>query len=133
MKRRGVRIGSVMATIGVLVAGSGALLAPAVHAEKAAAAEQKTEARKIVKYVGSSESKDYHKPACDLVKKIGKAHRVEFASAAEAKKAGYAPCKICLPPKTVTQATTGVGALTGTVSKTDTKAADAKATKTAPH
>ena len=80
--------------------------APKTAAQPAA---PKTEEKKVVKYVGSSEAKKYHKPSCELAKKIKKENLVQFASAAEAKKAGYAPCKICLGQKTSTNPTTSAG------------------------
>ena len=50
----------------------------------------------IVKLIGNSETKKFHKPSCELVKKITKGNKVGFASSAEAKKAGYEPCSLCL-------------------------------------
>ncbi len=86
MKVRRAAIGLGVMLVGVLVGVSGA---PAAYAAKSAAKD-------TVKYIGNSDSKKYHKPSCDYAKKISKDNRVEFASAADAKKAGYKPCKVCL-------------------------------------
>jgi hypothetical protein len=48
--------------------------------------------------VGCRETKLYHRPTCKWVKQIDKAGtRVDFKSAAEAKKAGMRPCRDCKP------------------------------------
>lgn len=47
---------------------------------------------------GNPKSKVYHKPACKHY--AAKGSSVEFKSEAEAKKAGYTPCKICNKTKT---------------------------------
>jgi len=47
--------------------------------------------------VGSKLSKKYHRPECRWAQKIGADNRVEFKDAAEAKAAGYSPCKVCKP------------------------------------
>lgn len=50
------------------------------------------------KFVASKKSDKYHHPWCSAAKKISPANLVEFKSAAEARAAGYVPCKICKPP-----------------------------------
>ena len=104
MKHGVVRIGMALAMLGLLVTSTMALRIPlAQAAEKAAATTQKADQKKDVKketrYIGSKEAKKYHKPSCEWVKKINKENRVEFASAADATKAGYVPCKVCLGTK----------------------------------
>lgn len=49
-------------------------------------------------FVGSSKSDKYHYPSCSAAKKIKPENLVTFASSAEARAAGYVPCKICHPP-----------------------------------
>ncbi len=51
------------------------------------------------KLVASKKSDKYHYPSCSAAKKISPANLVEFKSAAEARAAGYVPCKICKPPE----------------------------------
>ena len=51
------------------------------------------------KFVGSRKSDRYHYPWCTAAKKISPANLVEFRSAAEARAAGYVPCRICKPPE----------------------------------
>ncbi len=48
--------------------------------------------------VGSKNSDKYHKSTCPLAQKIKPENMVKFDSAADAVKAGYAPCKRCNPP-----------------------------------
>ena len=50
------------------------------------------------KYVGSKKSDRYHYPLCRWAKKIRPYNLVTFRSAKEAQKAGYVPCKVCMPP-----------------------------------
>ena len=57
--------------------------------------------KKVVRIIGNTETKKYHKPSCRWVKEMNKENRVAFASAAEAKKAGYEPCQVCLGEKAV--------------------------------
>jgi micrococcal nuclease len=47
--------------------------------------------------VGNKDSKIYHRADCKLAGKMKDEHKVAFASAAEADKAGYKPCKVCKP------------------------------------
>ena len=49
--------------------------------------------------VDSKRSDKYHRPDCRWAKMISAANLVTFKSAAEAKAAGYAPCKTCRPPE----------------------------------
>ena len=49
-------------------------------------------------YVGSKDSKLYHKPHCSIARKITPAKRRTFNSLNDAADAGYIPCKICKPP-----------------------------------
>ena len=95
MKTRVVGCGMAVMIALLMGAANIALVAPAASAETAAAAEKSVE-KKPVTYVGNSESKKYHTPSCEYAKKISKANRVQFASASEAAKAGYTPCKVCL-------------------------------------
>ncbi len=53
---------------------------------------------------GNPESKIYHKPACRFYN--AKSSTKEFKSEAEAKKAGYKPCKQCATPKREKKETT---------------------------
>ncbi|MBN1381786.1 MAG: hypothetical protein JXA41_08940 [Deltaproteobacteria bacterium] len=46
----------------------------------------------------SKNSTTYHYPTCRIAKKIKAENLVKFQTPAEAKKAGYQPCKICKPP-----------------------------------
>jgi micrococcal nuclease len=50
------------------------------------------------KYVASKKGKKYHKPECSAAKRIKQDNLVTFDSAEKALKAGYTPCKICVPP-----------------------------------
>jgi len=52
------------------------------------------------KYVGSARSNKYHYPNCQWAFKIKPENLVKFRSAAEARAAGYVPCKVCNPPLT---------------------------------
>ncbi len=99
MKRRWIGMGVVLAMAAVLTAGGAGIAVPRAGAEQAASTTAKADEKKTVRYVGNSESKKYHKLSCDYAKKISKENRVEFSTMADAKKAGYEPCKICLPPK----------------------------------
>ena len=48
-------------------------------------------------FVGNKDTKVFHKADCVHVGKIKESNRTSFASAAEATKAGYHPCKVCKP------------------------------------
>lgn len=52
----------------------------------------------LAEYVGSTKSDRYHRTNCIVVRTIEKPNRLVFATAAEALKAGYKPCKKCNPP-----------------------------------
>ena len=54
-----------------------------------------TTSAKSAMFVGSKGSDKYHVPTCAMAQKITDANKVTFASADEAKKAGYSPCQIC--------------------------------------
>jgi hypothetical protein len=47
--------------------------------------------------VANKNSKIYHRADCKAVAKMKDANKTTFASAAEAAKAGYKPCKECKP------------------------------------
>ena len=47
--------------------------------------------------VANKDSKTYHRADCAYVTRMKEANRVGFATAAEAAKAGYKPCKVCKP------------------------------------
>ena len=47
--------------------------------------------------VANKDSKIFHRADCKSVGKMKEAHKMPFASAAEAQKAGYKPCKVCKP------------------------------------
>ncbi len=51
------------------------------------------------KYLGSKNSHIYHYPGCKWAMKIKADNAVWFASAAEARAAGYRPCRVCKPPE----------------------------------
>jgi hypothetical protein len=51
-----------------------------------------------IQLVGDSATHVYHLPSCRYVPLISPAHLVYFNSAAQAKAAGYRPCKVCDPP-----------------------------------
>ena len=84
---------SLLLTLGLTCAPCGMALAasaqPAPAAKPAPAASQKVEAG----YRGNPSSKVYHNSSCRYYKSKG-ASKV-FASPAEAKAAGFKPCKVC--------------------------------------
>jgi cytochrome c5 len=47
--------------------------------------------------VANKDSKIFHRATCKSVGKMKETNKVPFASAAEAQKAGYKPCKECKP------------------------------------
>ncbi|OPY49348.1 MAG: hypothetical protein A4E49_03171 [Methanosaeta sp. PtaU1.Bin112] len=49
-------------------------------------------------FVGSSKSNKYHYTSCQWAQKIKASNLITFSSSAEARAAGYVPCKICNPP-----------------------------------
>ena len=68
--------------------------APAAAPAKAAPAAAPTKAAAIV---ANKDSKVYHRSDCKTAAKMKEANKTTFASAAEADKAGYKPCKVCKP------------------------------------
>lgn len=48
-------------------------------------------------FIGNKDSKIVHRSDCKMAAKISAAHRVAFASAADAKAQGYKACKVCKP------------------------------------
>ncbi|WP_239465096.1 sunset domain-containing protein [Desulfovibrio piger] len=88
---------AILMILGLVCSSSGlALSAPAQQAAPAPAAKpapkaapQKMEAG----YRGNPESKIYHNSSCRYYK--GKSVSKTFASPADAKAAGYRPCKVC--------------------------------------
>ena len=76
-----------------------------VESKKTSEAKAKAESRvrqqrvdETKYYVGSKQSNKYHLPDCKWAKKISPKNLVKFKTVAEAKKAGYVPCKVCKPP-----------------------------------
>jgi len=49
-------------------------------------------------FVASSKSDKYHYPSCASAKRIKSSNLITFATAAEARAAGYSPCSKCNPP-----------------------------------
>lgn len=92
----------------------------ATKADAAPSAVTTPSTPKAARYVGSSESKKFHKTGCPYVAKITKENRVEFATIAEAEQAGYERCKVCWP-----------GAKKG-VATTSAVKTDAKSSQQAP-
>lgn len=66
--------------------------APVAHAKPAPAPAASSSA-----LIGNSESKVCHRADCRLATKMSAAHRVSFASAADAQAKGYHACKVCKP------------------------------------
>lgn len=50
------------------------------------------------KYVGSQGSDKYHYPWCTWAQRIQPWNEIWFSTVAEAREAGYVPCKVCKPP-----------------------------------
>ncbi len=96
--RRLIKVSAYIAVVGLVVTASLSALTSSAFAEKTAT--KKSDEQKTAKYVGSSETKKYHRASCEFVKKIVKGHRVEFSSPEQAQKAGYTPCKVCPPSAT---------------------------------
>ncbi|MBF0504617.1 MAG: hypothetical protein HQL14_05890 [Candidatus Omnitrophica bacterium] len=48
-------------------------------------------------FIGNKDSKTFHTDTCPMVKLMKDANKVVFKTAADAIKAGYAPCKKCTP------------------------------------
>lgn len=66
-------------------------------AEGAALEELEALARRGVRYIGSDTTHSFCLPSCRFARRIAPAHRVEWASAAQAQAAGYHPCNVCRP------------------------------------
>ena len=56
-----------------------------------------------ISYIGSTESKKYHLPSCEWVKKIDLENRVDFFSIEEAESAGFTECLVCAPKESRTK------------------------------
>ncbi len=69
---------------------------PAVPAAKPAPAPAAKPAAASA-ILANKDSKVYHKADCKTAAKMKEANKTTFASAAEADKAGYKPCKVCKP------------------------------------
>lgn len=83
-------LGLVCSSSGLVLSAPAQQAAPAPAAKPAPkAAPQKMEAG----YRGNPESKIYHNSSCRYYK--GKSVSKTFASPADAKAAGYRPCKVC--------------------------------------
>lgn len=50
------------------------------------------------KYIGSQRSDKYHYPWCKWAQRIQPWNEIWFSTVAEAREAGYVPCKVCKPP-----------------------------------
>lgn len=99
MRRNRLFIGGLLA-IAMLYVGSFVVTAAyAANPTTAGIAKVAKNAPVKAGFVGSSESKVYHKTTCMMVSKIKPENLVKFASKAEAEKAGYRPCAICCKPK----------------------------------
>ncbi len=64
-----------------------------------ASSDENTASHPRGKYVGSVHSNIYHRPECKWAARISEANAVWFDSAAEARAAGYRPCRACKPPQ----------------------------------
>ena len=54
-------------------------------------------------YIGSTDSKKYHLPSCEWVKKIDPENRVRFSSIEEAESQGFTECLVCTPKESLKQ------------------------------
>ena len=88
---------AILMILGLVCSSSGlALSAPAQQAAPAPAAKPAPKAapqQMEAGYRGNPESKIYHNSSCRYYK--GKSVSKTFASPADAKAAGYRPCKVC--------------------------------------
>jgi micrococcal nuclease len=66
-------------------------------AEGAETDGQGAEARNADGYIGNTETKKFHLPACRYVSSIKAAHLLRIAARADALAAGFTPCKVCDP------------------------------------
>ncbi|MCD4716389.1 MAG: hypothetical protein K8R45_06565, partial [Desulfobacterales bacterium] len=48
-------------------------------------------------YLGNRNSYRFHRPGCRYAKKISRKNGIRFKSRYEAFRAGYSPCKRCMP------------------------------------
>ena len=55
-------------------------------------------------YWASAKSEVYHYPDCRYAKSITEIFLIKFKSPEEAIKAGFRPCKVCVPPEDTTEA-----------------------------
>lgn len=69
----------------------------ALGAEGVIAAELEDLARRRVRYTGSDTTRIFCYPTCHNARRTTRQHTVAFASEAEARAAGYRPCKVCRP------------------------------------
>ena len=70
---------------------------PAPAPAKPAAPAPAAAPTKAAAIVANKDSKVYHRSDCKTAAKMKEANKTTFASAAEADKAGYKPCKVCKP------------------------------------
>ena len=68
--------------------------AATISASAVGKGEQRTTAENVT-YVGSKNSDKYHLPWCSGAKRISEANKITFASAEEARAAGYKPAANC--------------------------------------
>lgn len=87
-----MRVFTALCLLGTLAAA-----APAPPTTKKPAAPAPKVAPKAAAFVGNKTTKTFHRADCALAAKMKEANRVTFATAAEAAKAGYKPCKVCKP------------------------------------
>lgn len=59
----------------------------------------KANSDKEIYFVASMKAKKYHRPSCRTIKRILKKNLIKFSCVEDAKKKGYEPCKVCLPPE----------------------------------
>jgi len=83
--------------VGIFFMALAGLVVPVYAADtKVTADAVKTVQKKATIYVASKDGKAFHVPGCALAKNIKPANLVKFKSKAEAEKAGYSACKVCL-------------------------------------
>jgi hypothetical protein len=71
--------------------------APAAKPASPAPAAKPAAPASAAAILANKDSKTFHKADCKAAAKIKEANKTTFASAAEATKAGYKPCKVCKP------------------------------------
>ena len=85
---------AILMILGLVCSSSGLTLsAPAQQAPAAKPASKAAPQKVEAGYRGNPESKIYHNSSCRYYK--GKSVSKTFASPADAKAAGYRPCKVC--------------------------------------